>query len=80
MTTIDARGLACPMPLMLARRRLAELAPGETLLVMTTDPEAPIDLAAWASEEGHGFRVLGPRSASEPDEDRWLELELRKGG
>ncbi len=68
------------MPLMLARRRMAELAPGETVLVMTTDPEAPIDLAAWASEEGHGFRVLGRRSGEEPAEGPWLELELRKGG
>ncbi len=68
------------MPLMLARRRMAELAPGETVLVMTTDPEAPIDLAAWASEEGHGFRVLGRRSESEPDGGAWLEVELRKGG
>jgi len=80
VTTLDARGLACPMPLVLASRRLPELAPGETLLVMTTDPEAPIDLAAWASEEGHGFRVLGRRSGSESGEGPWLELELRKGG
>ena len=65
---------------MLASRRLAELAPGETLIVMTTDPEAPIDLAAWASEEWHGFRVLGRRSGSEPDEGPGLERELRKGG
>lgn len=68
------------MPLVLARGRMAELAPGETLLVMTTDPEAPIDLAAWAAEEGHGFRVLGPRTGSQAGEGRWLELELRRGG
>ena len=79
MTTLDARGFACPMPLMLVRRRMAELEPGETVLVMTSDPEAPIDLAAWASEEGHGFRVLGRRSGSEPAEGPWLEVELRKG-
>ena len=59
---------------------MAELKPGDTVLVMTTDPEAPIDLAAWASEEGHGFRVLGRRSGSDPVEAPWLELELRKGG
>jgi tRNA 2-thiouridine synthesizing protein A len=58
VTTLDARGLACPLPLTLARRRMAELRPGETLLVLATDPEAPIDLAAWATDEGHAFRVL----------------------
>jgi tRNA 2-thiouridine synthesizing protein A len=80
VTTLDARGLACPMPVLLAHRRMAELAPGQILRVLTTDPEAPIDLAAWAAEEGHGFRVLGPRSGSEEAGGRWLELELRKGG
>jgi len=53
--TLDARGLACPLPLALAKRRIAELQPGETLTVLATDPEAPIDLAAWAADEGHSF-------------------------
>jgi TusA-related sulfurtransferase len=42
----------------MARRRIAELAPGETLVVLATDPEAPIDLAAWAAREGHGYEEL----------------------
>ena len=56
MPTLDARGLACPLPLALAKRRMAALAGGELLVVLATDPEAPIDLAAWAADEGHGFR------------------------
>jgi tRNA 2-thiouridine synthesizing protein A len=80
VTTLDARGLACPVPLLLARGRMAELAPGQTLLVLATDPEAPIDLAAWATDEGHRFRELEPRSGSEGAGGPWLELELRKGG
>ena len=61
MPTLDARGLACPLPLALAKRRMAELEPGETLVVLATDPEASIDLAAWAADEGHMFseRALG---------------------
>ena len=39
----------------MAKRRIAELEVGETLLVLATDPEAPIDLAAWAAAEGHGY-------------------------
>jgi tRNA 2-thiouridine synthesizing protein A len=31
------------------------MAPGETLVVLATDPEAPIDLAALAADEGHAF-------------------------
>jgi TusA-related sulfurtransferase len=39
----------------MAKQRMAELAPGEALLVLATDPEAPIDLAAWAAEAGHAY-------------------------
>ena len=50
--TLDARGLSCPLPLVRARRALAALPPGEALVVLATDPEAPIDLAALAADEG----------------------------
>jgi tRNA 2-thiouridine synthesizing protein A len=55
VTTVDARGLACPLPLTMAKRRMAELVPGDVLVVLATDPEASIDLAAWAGAEGHGY-------------------------
>jgi tRNA 2-thiouridine synthesizing protein A len=70
VTTVDARGLACPLPLTLAKREMARLDPGDELLVLATDPEAPLDLAAWAAKEGHAL-VERPQ----PD---WTELELRK--
>lgn len=53
--TLDARGLHCPLPLIRARRELAAMAPGETLVVLATDPEAPVDLAALAADEGYAF-------------------------
>jgi tRNA 2-thiouridine synthesizing protein A len=55
VTTVDARGLACPLPLTMAKLRMNSLSAGETLIVLATDPEAPIDLAAWAAAEGHGY-------------------------
>jgi tRNA 2-thiouridine synthesizing protein A len=70
VTTVDARGLACPLPLTMAQRRMAELAPGDTLLVLATDPEAPIDLNAWASREGHGYE--------EQPREGWTEFAIRK--
>jgi tRNA 2-thiouridine synthesizing protein A len=57
---VDARGLACPLPLALAKRSLADLGAGDLLVVLATDPEATIDLAAWASDEGHTFRERAP--------------------
>lgn len=67
------------MPLLLARRRMAELAPGDTLLVLATDPEAPIDLAAWAADEGHEFRMVGRGAGGESAPGAWLEFQVRKG-
>ena len=55
--TLDVRGLACPLPLIRARRELSALATGETLVVLATDPEAPIDLAAFAADEGHAVAL-----------------------
>ena len=54
---LDVRGLNCPVPLIRARATLAALEPGETLVVLATDPEAPIDLAALAADEGHDLRT-----------------------
>jgi TusA-related sulfurtransferase len=44
----------------MAKRRMAGLPPGETLIVLATDPEAPIDLAAWAATEGHAYEEVAP--------------------
>jgi tRNA 2-thiouridine synthesizing protein A len=61
----------CPLPLILARRELSALPAGETLVVLATDPEAPIDLAALAADEGHAF-------ARERVGDEW-RITLTKG-
>jgi tRNA 2-thiouridine synthesizing protein A len=55
--TLDVRGLACPIPLIRARAELASLAPGDALVVLATDPEAPIDLAALAADKGLEIRT-----------------------
>ena len=70
MTIVDARGLACPLPLAMAKRRMAETPPGGAIVVLATDPEAPLDLAAWAADEGH---VVTERPA-----EGWLEIEVRR--
>jgi tRNA 2-thiouridine synthesizing protein A len=54
-TTLDARGLACPLPAVKARRALAAVPPGAALIVLATDPEAPIDVAAVAADAGCSF-------------------------
>jgi tRNA 2-thiouridine synthesizing protein A len=54
-TLLDARGLACPLPAVKARGALDAVPPGATLVVLATDPEAPIDVAAVALDAGCTF-------------------------
>ena len=41
---LDLRGLACPLPVLKARKALLGLAPGKRLLVEASDPLAAIDI------------------------------------
>ena len=50
---VDARGLRCPEPLMLVRHRMRELAPGQTLRVLATDPTTTRDLDQFCKFLGH---------------------------
>jgi TusA-related sulfurtransferase len=54
----------------MAKRRMAELRAGETLVVLATDPEAPIDIAAWADADGHTLTELR--------REDWTEFRLVK--
>ena len=54
--TLDLRGLKCPLPALLARRYLMRAAAGATVLVVTDDPMAPIDVPHMCRSEG--FEIL----------------------
>jgi tRNA 2-thiouridine synthesizing protein A len=49
---LDLCGLKCPLPALLARRRLAALVPGTTLAVVADDPMAAIDIPHMCRNEG----------------------------
>jgi len=51
--TLDLTGLKCPLPALYARRALARLTPGGTLLVLADDPMAPIDVPHMCRTEGY---------------------------
>ena len=50
---IDTRGLNCPLPILRAKKALAELQSGEILRVVATDPGSLRDFAAFAKQTGH---------------------------
>lgn len=60
ITVVDARGLRCPLPLIRTQAAIRTAAPGGSVYVLATDPEAPIDIAAWCFDEGHEFVDEGP--------------------
>jgi tRNA 2-thiouridine synthesizing protein A len=53
MEEFDLRGLKCPLPALMARRKLAALAPGETVWVLASDPLSVVDIPHMCGEEGH---------------------------
>ena len=50
---VDATGLACPLPVLKARKALLGLAPGQRLLLAATDGMAAIDVPHFCNEAGH---------------------------
>ncbi len=52
---IDARGLLCPLPILRAKKALADMASGEVLKILATDPSAQRDFAAFAKQTGNAL-------------------------
>jgi tRNA 2-thiouridine synthesizing protein A len=52
VTTIDLRGLKCPLPALLTRKALSGLQPGAALVVECTDPLTVIDIPNLIRETG----------------------------
>ena len=53
LNRVDARGLACPMPIVKTAQAIGGLASGELLEVLATDPGSLKDFAAWSRTTGH---------------------------
>jgi len=53
--TVDARGTACPGPLLEAKRAMAELPIGGVLEVLSSDEGTAEDVPLWAAKVGHEF-------------------------
>lgn len=50
---VDARGLNCPLPILRAKKGLAELQAGQVMRVLATDPGSVKDFAAFARQTGN---------------------------
>jgi tRNA 2-thiouridine synthesizing protein A len=52
---VDARGSACPGPLMEAKKAIGKVKVGEVLEVLSNDPGTKDDIPLWAKKVGHEF-------------------------
>jgi tRNA 2-thiouridine synthesizing protein A len=69
---LDAKGLACPMPIVKTKKAINELNSGEVLEVHATDKGAKSDLAAWSKSGGHEL-------LQDTEEDGVLKFWIKKG-
>jgi TusA-related sulfurtransferase len=50
---LDCRGLSCPIPVVKTKQAIAELAVGQVLRMVATDPGSIPDMQAWSNRTGH---------------------------
>ncbi|MRG85745.1 sulfurtransferase TusA family protein [Salinibacillus xinjiangensis] len=60
---LDAKGLACPMPIVRTKKAITNLEPGQVIRVEATDKGSTADIKAWADSTGHQY--LGTKEDGE---------------
>lgn len=69
---LDAKGLACPMPIVRARKAIGEIETGEVLEIHTTDKGTVSDMVAWSKSGGHDLM-------EQKEEDGVYRFWIKKG-
>lgn len=70
-TSIDARGMPCPGPLMSLIGAIREATIGDTIEVLSSDEGSKTDIPAWVAKAGHEFVAVA-------DEDGYSRFVIRK--
>ncbi|MDX9892656.1 MAG: sulfurtransferase TusA family protein [Bacteroidales bacterium] len=52
---VDARGTACPGPLLAAKKAIAELESGEIMEILSADEGTKNDIPRWCEKVGHEY-------------------------
>lgn len=68
---VDARGTACPGPLLAAKKGIGELESGEIMEILSADEGTKHDIPRWCEKMDHEF--LGA-----VEEDSYTRLFLKK--
>ncbi|KFN01609.1 hypothetical protein D0U04_05780 [Bacillus clarus] len=54
-TSLDCKGLACPMPIVRTKKAMERLESGQVIEVEATDKGSTADIQSWANKVGHQF-------------------------
>jgi tRNA 2-thiouridine synthesizing protein A len=57
--TLNLRGLACPLPVIKARKAIKKMSAGTEVLIECTDPLASIDIPHMCNSDGHNLKEAG---------------------
>ena len=53
--TVDARGTACPGPLLAAKKAIGDISSGGIMEILSTDEGTKRDIPKWAAKKGHEY-------------------------
>ena len=69
---VDARGTACPGPLLAAKKAIGEMNSGEIMEILSADEGTRRDVPKWANKKGHEY--LGT-----VEDSGFFKIYLKKG-
>lgn len=52
---VDARGTACPGPLLAAKKAIGEISSGQIMEILSADEGTKKDVPKWAGKKGHEY-------------------------
>jgi TusA-related sulfurtransferase len=70
--SVDARGTACPGPLLEAKKAIGTIGSGDIMEILSADEGTKRDIPKWANKKGHEY--LGTA-----EESGFFKIYLKKG-
>lgn len=69
--SVDARGTACPGPLLEAKKAIGTIASGDIMEILSADEGTKVDIPKWCKKQGHDFLGI-------LDENGYYKIFLKK--